>query len=54
MKDIFIGYIKIHDPKFGILLVRTFSLKQKNKSNTFSCFRRNQVLSVQENILLFH
>ena len=31
--------------KFGILLARIFSLK----SNTFSCFRRNQVSPVQEN-----
>ena len=61
MIDKFIEYIKIHGPwssapkgnsKFETLLVKIFILKnKKNKSNTFSYFRTNQILSVQESSL---
>ena len=52
-----VGYIKIHDPqgnrKFEILSVKIPSLKQKTKSNTSSCYRKNQVCTLQENSLWF-
>ena len=55
---IFNRYIKIYCPrspsskcisKFEIILVKIFSLKQKNKSNTSTCYRKNQISSLQEN-----
>ena len=39
--------------KFEILLVRVFSLRQKNKPNTSCSYRKNQILSLQENSLVF-
>ena len=39
--------------KFWILLVKIFSLKPRNKSNTSSYYRRNQILFLQENSLTF-
>ena len=34
--------------KFEILLVKTFSLKQKRKSNTSSYYRKNQTFTLQK------
>ena len=57
-----IGYIKVQGPwpsahkvntKFEILLVKIFSLKQKDKSNNSSYSLKNQMLSFQENSLWF-
>ena len=39
--------------KFEILLVKIFSLKPKNKSNTFHSYRKNQILFLQENSAMF-
>ena len=39
--------------KFEILVLKVFSPKQKNKSNTASFYRKNQILSFQESSIMF-
>ena len=37
--------------KFEILVVKILSLKQKTKSNAPSCYRKNQIFTLQENMV---
>ena len=39
--------------KFTILFAKIFSLKPKNILNTFRSYRKNHILSLQENSLMF-